>query len=487
MRPAVLLALVVCAVTARASDGVRLALRGSIALSESDSIVSLTRLSAERLEVETLDLDAGKKRSERVQLDPEAMQRVLEAASIEGLPVTVSDAEALSHAPARHHQEASARAASSRSAQPRDGDVDRKRLIYEGYQTALATYVYGLSIPLAYGVTDTRLLIALPLITAPVAFGTHLWLSRDQDFGESHLKGTTYASSMAVYAATALPLAFSSDAGDGYRVAALLGAAAYPLGVWYGYHLGDVYRSNPDQLDIKLYFALGYAFAGFVTPTLYFKHPGNSGNPTLRIALGQSVAMAALGGVVADYYRSGPNVSPGVSTGILTHAVLGGLGGLEVAALCNASSARPWIGAAVLGSTLGFTEGVFFFRSSEDSFERSFYAALGGLGGAMVGTGLGLILYDSEASSHTQKIAWSSYIIGGTWLGYGAVYYLTRGMMGTGNVGATHPSTTLRDRVSPLHSQSPQWAFNPLPVLEPVISRGDLAMRWRIPGFSRHF
>lgn len=342
--------------------------------------------------------------------------------------------------------------------------------MYVGYQTALSTYVYGLALPLAFGVDNPRVLIASPLLTAPVAFGTHLWISKDLEFAESHLKGTTYIPSLAVYAATALPLAFSSHPSDGYQIASLVGAAAYPLGVWYGYHLGDEYRSNPDQLDVKLYFALGYGFLGFVIPTLYYEHPSEHSETVLRIALAQSVGMAAVGHVVADHYRPLSSAPSGVAPGIFTHALLGGLAGIEIAALADASALRPWIGATIIGSSLGFTEGVFFFETSDDSFERARYALLGGLGGAMMGTGIELLLNDGT------KVSWSTSLIGGAWLGYWTVYLLTSEMAGDKGHADIHNTST----------PSP-WTFNPLPVLEPAMSYGDVEMRWKIPGFSRHF
>ena len=285
----------------------------------------------------------------------------------------------------------------------------------------MSTYIYGIAIPVAFGVDNPRLLIASPLVVAPLAFGTHLWFSRNLDFTESHLKGTIYMPTLATYAATALPLAFTRDFKSGYQLASLMGAVAYPLSVWYGYQLGETYRSHPEQIDAKWKFALGYAFVGFVTPTLYFEHPSDHSNDILRVSLAQSVGMAAVGHFVADYYPAYSDMSSGVMWGMFSHALLGAMGGMELAALYDASSLRPWLGATVIGATAGFTEGVFFFQDSHDSFDRARYGLLGMAGGAMVGTGLELIFYDSKASAYEQKVAWSSALIGGAWLGYAAV------------------------------------------------------------------
>src|SRR5690606_19121906 len=131
----------------------------------------------------------------------------------------------------------------------------------------------------------------------------------------------------------------------------------------------------PERLDHKMLFALGYGFLGFATPVLYFERPSRHSEDILRIGLGQSVGMAAAGHFISDYYRPGTG-SSGVPLGLATHAALGGLGGIAVAAYADAStSIRPWLGAAVIGTTLGFTEGVYFFRDSRDTRERSQYAA----------------------------------------------------------------------------------------------------------------
>ena len=66
-------------------------------------------------------------------------------------------------------------------------------------------------------------------------------------------------------------------------------------------------------------------------------------------------------------------------------------------------------------------------------------------------------------------------LIGGAWLGYAAVYLLTSNMTESGRARTETPA------------DPSAWAFNPLPTLEPAISRGELEMRLKIPGFSRHF
>jgi hypothetical protein len=349
------------------------------------------------------------------------------------------------------------------------------RTAYLGYQTALSTYVYGVGVPLGLGADEPRVLIATPLIAAPVLFGIHLATAPYLDFSEAHVKASTYASTGAVYASTALALAFSPDAGAGYRIGSLIGAGAYPLSLWYAQGLGDEYRAEPDRLDAKMLFALGYGFVGLVTPVLYFESPSRHEHDIARIGLGQSVGMALAGHVIADYYQ--PRLSTGVQLGLATHAALGGLAGVGVAAFADASaSPRPWLGAAVIGSTLGFTEGVFFFRNSRDSRERAQYAGLGAVGGSMMGLGLQILFYDEDATAYARKVSWSSFLIGGAFIGYAATYALTGDMVETAT--APTPETAV---------EPSRWSFNPMPEPEIVMSRGEPSKRWRVPGLKVTF
>lgn len=354
------------------------------------------------------------------------------------------------------------------------------RIAYLGYQTALSTYVYGIGVPLGLGFDNPRALIAAPLIIAPLAFAAHLATVPKLEFTDAHVKASFYAPTAAVYSATALSLAFTPHAGDGYRIGSLVGAAAYPAGLWYGRHLGDKYRSEPEMLDHKMLFALGYGFVGLATPVLYYERPSRHSEEILRIGLGQSVGMAAAGHFISDYYRP-QGASSGVPLGVAAHTVLGGLGGIAVAAYSDASSSfRPWLGAAVVGSTLGFTEGVYFFNDSRDTQERSQYAALGAAGGAMMGLGIQILTYNSDYTAYGKKVTWASFLVGGAWVGYAATYALTPHLTSSAS-----NETRRGDRVAaagPLH-----WSLNPLPVREYALSRGEPALRWKVPGVTYKF
>lgn len=352
-----------------------------------------------------------------------------------------------------------------------------ERGAYYGYQTALSTYVYGVGLPLGFGVDNARTLVAAPLIVAPIAFGAHVASTSRLDFTPAHVKASFYAPTFATYSATALALAFSPDAGDGYRLGSLLGVAAYPAGLWYGWKLGDAYRNEPERLDHKMLFAAGYGFIGLVTPVLYYQRPGKHSQEVLRIGLGQSVGMAAVGHVISDSYRP-HGASSGAPMGLATHAALGGLGGLAVAAYADASaSPRPWIGAAVVGGTLGFTEGVWFFRDRRDSRERSQVAALGAGGGAMMGLGLQILTYNGDYGAYGHKVSWASFLVGGAFVGYTVTYALTPHLTETASV---TPSRDVDEGPS-------RWSLNPLPYRETVVSRGEPSTRWKIPGVTYRF
>jgi hypothetical protein len=156
---------------------------------------------------------------------------------------------------------------------------------------------------------------------------------------------------------------------------------------------------------------------------------------------------------------------------------------VAVAAYADASaSIRPWLGAAVIGSTLGFTEGVYFFRNSRDSQERSQYAALGAAGGAMMGLGIQILTYDGDYSAHAHKISWASFLVGGAWLGYVATYALTGHLTETASL-----EPRLRNRGDGDAREPQRWSLNPMPVPETVLSRGEPASRWKVPGVTYRF
>jgi hypothetical protein len=357
------------------------------------------------------------------------------------------------------------------------------RIAYLGYQTALSTWVYGVGVPLGLGFDSPRALIATPLIVAPLAFAAHLSTVPSLEFTDAHVKASFYAPTAAVYSATALSLAFTPNAGDGFRIGSLVGAAAYPAGLWYGWHLGDKYRSEPEMLDHKMLFALGYGFVGFATPVLYYERPSRHSEEILRIGLGQSVGMAAAGHFISDYYRPS-GASSGVQLGVITHAALGGLGGIAVAAYSDASASfRPWLGSAVIGSTLGFTEGVYFFKDSRDTWERSQYAALGAAGGAMMGLGIQILTYNDNYTAYGNKVTWASFLVGGAWLGYAATYALTPHLTGSAARDVRDGDRVARNELSdPSH-----WRVDPLPIREMTLSRGVPALRWKVPGVTYRF
>jgi hypothetical protein len=336
---------------------------------------------------------------------------------------------------------------------------------------------------LGLGFDGPRALIATPLIVAPLAFAAHLATVPNLEFTDAHVKASFYAPTAAVYSATALSLAFTPHAGDGYRIGSLIGAAAYPAGLWYGWQLGDKYRSEPERLDHKMFIALGYGLLGFMTPWLYYEHPSDHSEEIIRIGLGQSVGMAAAGHFISDYYRP-EGASSGVPLGVATHAALGGLGDIAVAAYSDASASwRPWTGAAVIGATLGFTEGVYFFKDSRDTQERSQYAALGAVGGAMMGLGLQILTYNEDYNAYGNKVTWASFLVGGALVGYVATYALTPGLKGNASADPRRDGRVARAETA----EPMRWSLDPLPVQEYALSRGTPALRWKVPGVTYRF
>jgi hypothetical protein len=312
------------------------------------------------------------------------------------------------------------------------------------------------------------------MIVAPFAFGAHFWFAKNRPFEDAHRKGTSYLSVASLYASYALPFSLMNGNDNPYRVASFLTLATYPAGIYAGYLLGDKYVDLPGRIDTQEKFAIGFGTMGFFSPFLFYQKPQNHPQAIIRLALGQSVAMATLGHFLADHYRTGQNIPDGVNTGIMNHTLLGAGLGLEVAALADADHLRPWMGAAMLGGTLGFMEGLFYYRNSYDSQERGLYNTLGGAAGTLLGSGLAFLFYDSEASEYAQKTSIVSLLVGGTLLGYVATNLLTMGME---DRNALNEPPSWRDRV----------AFSPIPVPEVQFRDREVYLRYHVPGVSYRF
>jgi len=456
-----------------------------------DSVVALEQKSATVLSITVADPATGRTRVLTEEVGARPMNRLLTESNDLGLKtIHLSPPEGDADEGAGGNASPAFRAPTAAAATPmagpaqaaaREGNRDgrslsserKNRMWYIGAQTALTTYVYGVAIPLAFDVKSARVIIATPMIAAPFAFGAHFWFAKNRPFEDAHLKGTNYLSLASLYASHALPFSIMDWDGEPYRTASILTLAAYPLGIWAGYELGDRYVNQPGRIDTQNKFALGLGALGFFSPFLYFEDLKGKGETVVRLGLGQSVAMAVGGHFLAGYYRSGENIPDGVNTGILNHTALGVGLGLEIAALADARSMRPWMGAALLGGTVGFMEGLYYYRDSYDSKERGLYNTLGGLAGTLMGGGVGLLASDDDASPYAKKALWTSLLVGGTWIGYWATDFLTRGMEDrTGKAGA---------------SWADRLAFNPLPLPEPTMRDREVYLRYRMPGLSYRF
>lgn len=457
-----------------------------------DSVVALEQKSATLLMITVADPATGQTRTLKEDVGAKPMEKLLTEANDMGLKTlhwSPPDEEAGPKAAAPASPETPAKMGNKpvTEAEPaaqvpvkprtaRSLSSERKnRILYIGTQTALSTYVYGVAIPNAYNNVSTKARIATPMIVAPFAFGANLWFAKNRPFEDAHLKGTTYLSFASLYASHALAFSLIDWDSDPYRYASFASMVAYPMGIWGGYALGDKYLDRPGRIDTQQKFALGLGLVGFFSPFLYFKHPTSGPNTeaTFRLALGQSVAMATAGHFIADSYRSGENIPDGVNTGIVDHAALGAAAGFEIAALSDAEDFRPWVGAALLGGTLGFVEGLYYYRNSYDSKERGLFNSFGAGAGTLMGAGFAFLFYDDNKSDYRNKVLVSSLLVGGTWLGYCVTNLLTDGM---------------EDRTG---QRKQDWtdrlAVNLVPMPEPATRGTDLYLRFRVPGVTFTF
>ncbi len=366
---------------------------------------------------------------------------------------------------------------------------DRQRIAYLALQFPMSTALYGGALPWALGTTSLKTQIATPLLVAPFAFGAHLWFSRTRPFTQAHNAGTSYLSMAGLYAGFALPASLIDDADTRWRTAAWTSMALYPLSVYGGYVLGDVYASEPERIAAQARFALGFGLLGFFTPLLYFDDFGAHQEAMWRIGLVQSVGLAGMGHFISRYDQVGPYVPGGVNLGLLSHTLLGMASGLTVSAIADASSPRPWIGGAVLGGTLAFMEGLWFFHESQDSRERGLFSMLGGGAGALAGFGMTLLTWDSDASAYSQRVTTASLLAGGTLLGYVATYALTKGMVEPRR--QSHRESEIdaeRRRYGGVSKpQGWTWTWMPVPVITPEKDGEKTVWHYAIPGLIAKF
>lgn len=468
-----------------------------------DSVVALEQKSATLLAITVADPATGKTRVLKEDVGAKPMEKLLSESNDMGLktlhwsppedgtgatvagPASPAEKETgtTSNPPATLDQASPAqapardKAAAEAPARPRTAhslSSERKnRMWYIGTQTLLSTYVYGVAIPNAYDNVSTKARVATPMIVAPFAFAGNFWFAKNRPFEDAHLKGTSYLGIGSVYASHAIAFSLIDWDSDPYRYASFASMVAYPLGIWGGYELGEKYVDRPGRIDTEQKFALGFGAMGFFSPWLYYANVNHHNEAIFRFGLGQSVVLATAGHFLADQYRSSENIPDGVNTGILDHTVLGTAAGLEVAALSDASSVRPWLGAGLLGGTVGFMEGLYYYRNSYDSKERGLYNSLGAGAGALMGGGFAYLFYDDKKSDYRNKALITSLLVGGTWLGYCAANLLTDGM-------EDRSGSRKRDWTDRL-------AVNLVPMPEPASRDRELYLRFRVPGVTYTF
>lgn len=473
------------AIAAGSAPAVHADLKGSLGLffelGAQDSITALVQTSATALKVEAVDITTTEPKSFEGEVGAKPLAKLLAEARTAGVtvtewnPATAPAALAVETAPAAEPPKSTRSTSSQR----------KNRIWYMGYQVPISTYVYGFAIPEALDVESDRVRVALPLLTAPVAFGAHLWFAKSRTFEDAHLIGTRYLSVASLYASYALPFAFMDfDDSSPFRTAAYLSVLTYPLGIWGGYELGNKYIDMPGRVETQSKFATGFGTLGFFSPFLYFEDLDDNIENVVRLGLGQSLVFAAGGHFISEYYRAGENIPGGVTTGILTHSILGAGLGLEIAALSDASTVRPWLGAALAGGTLGFMEGLWYFSKRYDNNERGFYNILGTGAGVAMGAGVLVLVASNDASDYMQKVVPVSLLLGGALIGYAATDLLTSGMEDLPAAGPNHWTERL--------------AFNPIPIPIPEIAdRRSIARpgtadrkvtyRYQVPGLTFTF
>jgi len=374
-----------------------------------------------------------------------------------------------------------------------DKEQGSQRIGYMFTQVPIATALYGGGIPWALDAGSVKAKVASYFLAAPVAFGAHLWFSQSRPFTQAHRLGTSYLSVMSLYTGFALPASLIDSRDTRWQVAAWSSMALYPIGVYGGYLLGDAYQAEPERIRTQANYALGFGLLGFFTPLLYFEDFGAHREAMWRIGLAQSVGLAGIGHFISRYQQSGPEAAGGAKLGLANHTALGMAAGLLTAAWADASSFRPWAGGAIVGGTLGFMEGLWFFHDSRDTRERGVFTMLGGGVGGLAGVGL-TVLFWPDGSGYSQRVTAASLLAGGAYLGYAATYLLTRGMQESHAVGK-RPGSSASLAAAEKTPAGWSWSFQPVPLVTPEITAAREAMpgqekvswRYSIPGLVARF
>ena len=268
---------------------------------------------------------------------------------------------------------------------------------------------FGVALPLSLGGDSFTPLLAANLITAPINVGGHLFFVRKKEFTPSHAQVMNWTTLSFLALSYSTPLTFLEDFSDAARVGALATFITYPFGIWSGYELGSAYAKNTESFHSQ-------------------------------------------------------------SLGVTSFGILGGFLGTELAVLSKSfKSGIDALYPITMGSSMGTMAGLLFFRKGNLTPTQHLWNLSGLLGGVVMGSGI-LIILEDDYQAFTDPTLTTSILSTGAFIGYAAMYFITKGMT---------PSQT-GEKSNP----GPRYSFNPFPNPEFFRENGKIHKRYRIPGFT---
>lgn len=440
-------------------------LRGQLELffdfAPQDSVVRLEQPAAGQLRVEVVDTESGERRVLTERVAAGAAERLREQALEQGVSVGTwvagrVDATTVDGDGRREDYLSGPR------------ELRRNRLNYVITQTVYSMYVYSIAVPVAFDAPDKA--AAAQLLSIPVGFGTHFYLSRDKEFHDAHVWSTAYFAGSGIALSYAIPFALLGFNETAFRTGSLAAMAGYPVGLWMGYTHGDQLVDNPGRVRLQSTMAVTAAAMGFLTGMTWT--PENGGDIYGRVMVAQAAAAGVAGHYLSYSYRAHEAVPAGVGTGVGTHAILGFLGGATLAVWADLDDVRPAAALMLAGTGAGLAEGLYFFRNRYDSFEKARYDRWGAIGGAVIPLGLAA-LFGGEPDPKLLMGLTTAGAVGG----YAITYSLT-----------SHLQESPRDV---RHKGHPGFSFDLMPVPEMYAYETpegrEVAMRLRVPGATLRF
>jgi hypothetical protein len=318
--------------------------------------------------------------------------------------------------------------------------------------------------------TSGSVMTGLVLLGYPASYLGHYIYSKDKEWTDAHLAGTTYASNT-MYASALVGTGFllGLDEPDSWRIAAFSGALAYPVGLGLGYRYGERHRAEPGRVYLAQAMANQGLFTGALVPLSIATNDDMEESDVrnlFRVAAITSVAGGVGGHILGDRLFGDRPVSGGLGLGVTTLANLGLLSGFELAMITKPSSPNSLFALLLAGNTLGTLAGLKVLPERRDTRERSIYIGSGTSLGAL--TGLAFLIMASPKDMTPGEVF--AYPTLGAWGGYLLTTALTNDLVETkSSKKAAKPQGLVGD-----------FAFSPLVV--PVPSEGGT--RWAWPGLT---